>query len=105
MSKSLDLEKKKYKLFHWSKTFDGLVNYRNFSKQKNIEYHPFVTRENLTEEGIGNERISSKDFNKTEESIKYEIYICGSDSFVENSSDIIKNIFHKSDIYTERFGS
>jgi len=105
MSKSLDLEKKKYKLFHWSKTFDGLVNYSNFSKEKNIEYHPFVTRENLTKKGIGNERISSKDFSKIDESIKHEIYICGSDSFVENSSDIVKKIFFKSDIYTERFGS
>ena len=79
--------------------------FTHFSKEKNIEYHPFVTRENLTKKGIGNERISSKDFNKIDESIKHEIYICGSDSFVENSSDIVKKIFLKSDIYTERFGS
>lgn len=105
MTKFLDYEKKNYKLFHWSKTFDGLVNYSDFSKQNNSEYHPFVTREKSGINGIGTERISKKDFNELDELLKYEIYICGSDYFVENASEIVQKIFLNSKIYTERFGS
>ena len=60
----------------------------------------------ITDECLnGTERISKKDFNKLDELLKYEIYICGSDYFVENASEIVQKIFLNSKIYTERFGS
>lgn len=106
MSKFLLNNNKTFSLFHWSKYFSGLVDYDYFSKKKNeANYFPFVTREKQKKWTAGNSRISAENFINFNKNKKYEIYICGSDSFVEKASEIIDDSNLNFKLYTERFGS
>ena len=49
--------------------------------------------------------LKKKTFNNLDINQGYEIYICGSDSFVEKALSVISNLSLDSEIYTERFGS
>lgn len=106
MSKFLIKNKNPFTLFHWSKYFNGLVNYSFLSKNNNqANYLPYVTREKQNKWIAGNSRISLENFKDLKENMKYEIYICGSDSFVENATEIINKSNLDFELFTERFGS
>ena len=106
MSKFLINNKKPFTLFHWSKYFNGLVDYDYFSKKHNqANYLPFVTREKQNKWIAGSSRISAENFKDIKKNKKYEIYICGSDSFVENATKVINKSNLNFELFTERFGS
>ena len=105
MSNYLKNKRELFYMYHWSKNFSGLVNFMENKKDLNSFYFPSITREKPLNWLGGKERINSKTFINLDKNKNYELYICGSDLFVENALEIISKIKINFDIYTERFGS
>ncbi|MAM44640.1 MAG: hypothetical protein CL703_02945 [Chloroflexi bacterium] len=92
-------------LFHWSKNFSGLIDYDVLTKQnQKINYYPYITQEVPDNWSKGTGRINKKTFEKLDKNLYHKIFICGSDSFVENVNGIIKETFPHREILNERFG-
>ncbi|MBL07058.1 MAG: hypothetical protein CL773_04315 [Chloroflexi bacterium] len=105
MSKYLNEKRISYFTYHWSRNITGLVNFKENETNINISYFPFITREIPIEWQGGTDRIQEENFNNLDINQSYEIYICGSDSFVENALSIASNLNLDCEIFTERFGS
>ena len=105
MSEHLNQKCDKYYMYHWSKNFSGLVNYKNNETKINSYYFPFITREKPKDWVGGSERINAQCFDNLCTQEDYEVYICGSDSFVEQALQVISKLNINFDFYTERFGS
>ena len=98
---------KKFKLtlFHWSQNFSGLIDYDVLINQnQKINYYPYITQEVPDNWSKGTGRINKKTFEKLDKNLYHKIFICGSDSFVENVNGIIKETFPHREILNERFG-
>ena len=92
-------------LFHWSKNFSGLIDYDVLTKQnQKINYYPYITQEVPDNWSKGTGRINKNTFEKLNKNLYHKIFICGSDSFVENVNGIIKETFPHREILNERFG-
>ena len=105
MSKYLQEKKISFFTYHWSRNITGLINFDENFFSLNKYYFPFITREIPIGWKGGTKRIREENFNNLDTNQGYEIYICGSDSFVENALSVISNLSLDSEIFTERFGS